>query len=668
MRNMYKHLMLVVSVSMQVAILQAGTTTLDNLTVSNKIEQVNSGVTNLVNGKLIISRQGDVLMGPYTQGTLPYDPLYIINCAVMNVKPDSATFNGSLVSEGSGGTKAYVYWGATDGGTNKGSWSNEVEFGTRSAGLLSTNISGLTSLTTNYYKYYASNSTAEVWADDVISFFTSFFDPYFDNTILFNYFTPPTNFEGNIIDYSALATNVGTIHNNAVYNGASNGLSAYYSLGDPSSGIDFQDLDCFTMRNATGDLPFTVACVIRPTSLYMSGGIFGKSINVSAYEYNLFCTAALDPMGTSYGTDALSFRVHGQSESLGGLYVYRVAATEDNAVKRFVRDFIVCTYDGSGATNGLKIYRNQGRRIDAKYFESGTWPGMSNTAAPLTVGYVDQVGTLGDVSYYKMYTNIVMSASEVNALFYNEVARTNGWGQSLMYADVSLWSNSVAEYLFDYNYPADTSVAGANHCSLTGGSADPLWQADGTNGWYAFDGYNDCLVSTNAGYAAQTISNLTYEMWVFISNYDAVNYGAASLVKEEGAYSVGPRLWLMGNWVGGWVGYTNQSFGFSSDINEKPSMVLYPTPSNTWTHLVMTYDRSATPRTSIYIDGIQQILSYTNDTASIYVHSETSGKAPFTLGCAGLAEKRDMVRKLNCTVSSNYVWTSYNNTKSRYGR
>ncbi len=89
----------------------------------------------------------------------------------------SATLNGYL-SRTNGPTYVWVFWGATDGGTNKpgtgpGAWSNTVDFVTPQAvGPLTTGVSGLAADTTYYYRYYASNATWEAWASGSASFAT----------------------------------------------------------------------------------------------------------------------------------------------------------------------------------------------------------------------------------------------------------------------------------------------------------------------------------------------------------------------------------------------------------------------------------------------------------------------------------------------------------------
>ncbi len=85
---------------------------------------------------------------------------------------NSATLNGYLVATGNAPTTVWVYWGTTDGGTNKLDWGTDGTFGEVGVGLLTTNITGLASATEYYYRFYASNSNGECWAPATESFST----------------------------------------------------------------------------------------------------------------------------------------------------------------------------------------------------------------------------------------------------------------------------------------------------------------------------------------------------------------------------------------------------------------------------------------------------------------------------------------------------------------
>ncbi|MDD5523472.1 MAG: DUF2341 domain-containing protein [Kiritimatiellae bacterium] len=82
----------------------------------------------------------------------------------------SANLNGYLVSTGGAATSVSVYWGTTDGGTNKGDWVNREDFVVTGTGLLTTNVTGLACAEMYYYRFYASNSYGDCWAPSSESF------------------------------------------------------------------------------------------------------------------------------------------------------------------------------------------------------------------------------------------------------------------------------------------------------------------------------------------------------------------------------------------------------------------------------------------------------------------------------------------------------------------
>jgi len=92
---------------------------------------------------------------------------FIIDIPATNIQYNQADLCGNLTSTGDTPTYVTLYWGTTDGGTDKESWENTNSFGLRAPGLLSTNITGLNDATTYYYRYYASNGLGDHWATEI---------------------------------------------------------------------------------------------------------------------------------------------------------------------------------------------------------------------------------------------------------------------------------------------------------------------------------------------------------------------------------------------------------------------------------------------------------------------------------------------------------------------
>ena len=99
----------------------------------------------------------------------------IQNVAATNVTQTSAFPNGLLTADGSSAASVTLYWGPTDGETNAAAWSNAVPFGANARPTpadYTTNLTGLASGATYYYRYYAANDSRSVWASSSLSFTT----------------------------------------------------------------------------------------------------------------------------------------------------------------------------------------------------------------------------------------------------------------------------------------------------------------------------------------------------------------------------------------------------------------------------------------------------------------------------------------------------------------
>lgn len=82
----------------------------------------------------------------------------------------SFTLNGVLnYPQFDGGTMVSVYWGTTDGGTTAANWQNVVNLGAKSGGPVSTVLSGLSTSTTYYYRFYAANTAGTAWATSSVT-------------------------------------------------------------------------------------------------------------------------------------------------------------------------------------------------------------------------------------------------------------------------------------------------------------------------------------------------------------------------------------------------------------------------------------------------------------------------------------------------------------------
>ncbi|MBN1670751.1 MAG: DUF11 domain-containing protein [Kiritimatiellae bacterium] len=94
------------------------------------------------------------------------------NGGASDVTAGSATLNGELLDEGRGAITISLFWGDDDAGTNAPDWDYEAVLGLTPLGAFSTNVTGLTTNTTYYYRSFASNATQMAWASSTTNFTT----------------------------------------------------------------------------------------------------------------------------------------------------------------------------------------------------------------------------------------------------------------------------------------------------------------------------------------------------------------------------------------------------------------------------------------------------------------------------------------------------------------
>ncbi|MDD4869536.1 MAG: DUF2341 domain-containing protein [Kiritimatiellae bacterium] len=105
-------------------------------------------------------------------------PPSVINLAPSGISTNMATLNGQVTATGGDNPAVYVYWGPSDGNTDKSSWSTNIYIGTLGIETFSTNILGLVAMK-YYYRCYASNSFGDAWAPSTTNFIAqSWIDGY----------------------------------------------------------------------------------------------------------------------------------------------------------------------------------------------------------------------------------------------------------------------------------------------------------------------------------------------------------------------------------------------------------------------------------------------------------------------------------------------------------
>lgn len=185
-----------------------------------------------------------------------------------NITASSAWLNGMLLATGSAQTVVYVYWGTTDGETNKGSWGARTNFGFCIEGQALTTQVSANSNTLYYYRFYATNAVGEeCWASASASFLT-FAPPVLNNgpgASPVGYDTATLN--GNLTDCQGADVTIYWGQNSIAWantnslgsqppgpfrvliSGLSPGSGYYYRCyGTNSYGEDWSDIAAFTTR------------------------------------------------------------------------------------------------------------------------------------------------------------------------------------------------------------------------------------------------------------------------------------------------------------------------------------------------------------------------------------------------------------------------------------
>lgn len=232
----------------------------------------------------------------YSQAAIDYPQVNNAGGAT-NVTASSAWLNGMLLSTGIAAAVVHVYWGTTDGVTNRGNWGAWTNFGACVEGqALSARVS-VNAGTTYYYRFYATNTAGdEGWARPAATFSTP---------------SPP------VLDSGAGAAPVSyataTLHGNLTA-GVSADVSIYWgqdtnawantnSLGSRSQGAfgtAISGLSPGTLyyyrcygTNAYGvGWSDTVAFTTRVASVFFAGGIYDG--------YDEFCAQALMMVGAGW--------------------------------------------------------------------------------------------------------------------------------------------------------------------------------------------------------------------------------------------------------------------------------------------------------------------------------------------------------------------------------
>jgi hypothetical protein len=120
------------------------------------------------------------------------------NIAATDLTAAGARVGGEVTEVGDGIPSVTLYWGDEDGGGNSAGWDHVVPLGVQ-GGSFDQIISGLSPATTYYFRFFAQNATAGVWALPTESFTSLALPPVIEHGAVTNLLATSATVHGSII-------------------------------------------------------------------------------------------------------------------------------------------------------------------------------------------------------------------------------------------------------------------------------------------------------------------------------------------------------------------------------------------------------------------------------------------------------------------------------------
>ena len=164
--------------------------------------------------------------------------------------------------------------------------------------------------------------------------------------------------------------------------------------------INCGDSDIFSFGNETTDSPFSISAWINMTDA-TKFRIANKYSSSVGFEY-IFTTSAADIIALNL-----------YDESSGG----RIGRKYNTPLTSYQGQWIhvVCTYDGTASSSGIKIYLNSSR-VDDSSNDVSPYTAMENTTQPFLIGQQDGTYANGKISNTAIF-NTELISSEVTTLY-----------------------------------------------------------------------------------------------------------------------------------------------------------------------------------------------------------------------------------------------------------
>lgn len=146
----------------------------------------------------------------------------IANIAATNVTYTRARLLGNLLHQGTNNLEVRVYWGTNNAGYDENSWQTNAVLGDLDTGIVTNEALYLDPNTVYYYRFYATNSAGEDWADTVGVFTT----------------VTASALAVDVLPATGIGITNVTIHGRVLHKGGAENPFVYFCLGLSDDGTD----------------------------------------------------------------------------------------------------------------------------------------------------------------------------------------------------------------------------------------------------------------------------------------------------------------------------------------------------------------------------------------------------------------------------------------------
>lgn len=204
------------------------------------------------------------------------------------------------------------------------------------------------------------------------------------------------------------------------YDSGPNNLAAETYYTAPSEGVlplngtdaygQIDDVDDLSFGTGTLDTPFSLSAWIQPVDA-TNFVIVSKGLYNTNAEYKFYIDE----------NDKVSLQLF--DESVDNAYIGRMYQAEslDGYQSNWIQ--LTATYNGNGASDGIKLYLN-GLPVDDADRESGSYVAMENLSADLHIGRYNSTYANGRIDDLMIF-NRALSASEVQSLYSGSQYKAN---------------------------------------------------------------------------------------------------------------------------------------------------------------------------------------------------------------------------------------------------